>query len=104
MTEAEKLFASIGNGLEHAKSGQFFGNPCYKIRSKIFICFSGGGMVFKLGGSIRSMALDLPGGQIFRPFGKHNPMREWIWVPYERSDKWPTLAIAAKKYVEDTMI
>src|SRR6185369_5996564 len=100
MTEQEKLYTSIGQKLKDAEQSQMFGKPCFKINGKAFICFFQNEMVFKLTGDIRSEALELDGSQLFDPSGKKRPMKEWVQVPFDYSDKWKKFAKEAMKYVD----
>ena len=56
-------------------------------------------MVFKLNGEMHSNALSLDASQLFDPSGKKRPMKEWVQVPFDYSDKWDEFANSAKEYV-----
>lgn len=99
MTEQEKLYLSIGKKLKDAEQSQMFGKPCFKINGKAFICFFKNEMVFKLTGDIHKDALSLDGSQLFDPSGKKRPMKEWVQVSADYSDKWNKYAKEALKYV-----
>lgn len=100
MTEQEQLYLSIGKKLKEAEQSQMFGKPCFKINGKAFICFFQNEMVFKLTGDIHKEALTLKGSQLFDPSGKKRPMKEWVQVSGEHSDKWTKFAKEAMNYVK----
>ncbi|MDR2010837.1 MAG: hypothetical protein LBQ22_10185 [Bacteroidales bacterium] len=99
MTDQEKLYISIGQNIKDTEQSQMFGKSCFKINGKAFICFFQNEMVFKLTGDIHKEALNLDGSQLFDPSGKKRPMKEWVQVSAEHSDKWEKFAIEAKNYV-----
>ena len=103
MTSQEKLFYEIGEKLKGAEKSQMFGKPCFKTGGKAFICFFQNEMVFKLSGVTHGNALKLKGAQLFDPSGKKRPMKEWVQVPYDFSDKWQAFSRAAMKYVEENL-
>jgi hypothetical protein len=98
MTKEELVFTKIGITLKDAVRGRMFGKTCFKINRKAFICFFGNEMVFKLNGDAYTNALKLPGSRQFDPSGK-KPMKEWVQVPFEHSDKWHQLAEASLDYI-----
>lgn len=99
MSKEESLYLSIGQSLENAEQSQLFGKPCFKVNKKAFVCFFQNEMVFKLAGEAHSEALSLQGSQLFDPSGKKRPMKEWVQVPYDYSDKWAEYAKWALDYV-----
>jgi hypothetical protein len=99
MTKEEEFYISIGNNVADAEQSHLFGKPCFKIDGKAFVCFFQNEMVFKLTGESHSEALSLDGSQLFDPSGKKRPMKKWVQVPYDYSDKWMVFAIAAQEYV-----
>ena len=99
MTKEETLYTSIGQKIKDAEQSQMFGKPCFKIKSKAFICFFQNEMVFKLTGDVHQEALSLKGSQLFDPSGKKRPMKEWVQVPFIHNEKWVQYAKAAMKYV-----
>jgi len=99
MSKEETLYTSIGQKLKDAEQSQMFGKPCFKINGKAFICFFQNDMVFKLSGDAHKEALSWDGSQLFDPSGKKRPMKEWVQVPAQYSDKWARLAKEALKYV-----
>jgi len=103
MTKEEKLFIEIGQQLEDTVQSQMFGKPCFKIKSKAFVCFFQNEMVFKLNGEIHKEALSLDGSQLFDPSGKNRPMKEWVQVSYYYKDNWLKYANEAMKYVSESI-
>jgi hypothetical protein len=99
MKEQEELYLSIGKKIKGAEQSQLFGKPCFKINGKAFICFFKNCMVFKLTDKVHKDALSLDGSELFDPSGKKRPMKEWVQVPYDYSDKWPKYAKSAFDYV-----
>src|SRR2546430_16104786 len=99
MTKQEELYLSIGLKIKKAEKSQLFGKPCFKVNGKAFICFFQNEMVFKLTGDTHSEALSLDGSKLFDPSGKKRPMKEWVQVPYDYTDKWKKYATEAMKYV-----
>lgn len=57
-------------------------------------------MIFKLTGLVHRDALALEGSQLFDPSGKKRPMKEWVQVPSDHSDKWAKFAKEALQYVK----
>src|SRR6185369_18027693 len=100
MTKEETLYTGIGQKMKDAEQSQMFGKPCFKINSKAFICFFQNEMVFKLTGDTHGEALSLEGSQLFDPSGKKRPMKEWVQVSSDYSDKWKKFAKEAMKNVE----
>lgn len=101
MTEQEKAYLGIGQGIKGAEQSQMFGKPCFKLEGKAFISFFQSEMVFKLSGKAHENALSLPGSQLFDPSGKKRPMKEWVQVPYAHSAQWETFAREALKYAQE---
>ena len=93
---AEELVAT-----SPAVAGKMFGMPCLKNNGKAFAGFYQDAMVFKLSGSRHAEALALPGARLFDPTGRGRPMREWVEVPVEHASRWPELARAALRYVDE---
>ena len=56
-------------------------------------------MVFKLTEEKHREALSLDGSQLFDPSGKKRPMKEWVQVPFKRSQNWAEYARSAMAYV-----
>ncbi len=101
MKEQEQLYLEIGKKIKSAEQSQLFGKPCFKVNSKAFICFFKNCMVFKLEGKQHKEALALDGAELFDPSGKKRPMKEWVQVPFDYSDKWGKYAKAAFDYVSE---
>lgn len=99
MKEEEALYISIGQNLPDAEQSQMFGKPCFKVNKKAFMCFFQDEIAFKLSGDIHREALSLDASQLFDPSGKKRPMKEWVQVPFDYADKWPSFAEAAMQYV-----
>ncbi len=100
MTKEEKLYTEIGQKIKGSEQSQMFGKPCFKINGKAFVCFFQNEMVFKLTGDNHRDALSLDGSQLFDPSKKKRPMKEWVQVPFDYSDKWKKLAKASLDYVK----
>lgn len=101
MTKEEELYNTIGEQISGALQSQMFGKPCFKINGKAFICFFKNAMVFKLklNSEPHKAALYLTGTQLFDPSGKKRPMKEWVQIPFNLSERWKEFAICAKNYV-----
>jgi hypothetical protein len=97
--DVRQLYTQIGMAIPGAVESQLFGKPCFKMNGKAFISLFEGKMVFKLTGDVRSEALSLDGTNLFDPSKKGRPMKEWIEVPEDYSDRWPGFAQAAAAYV-----
>ncbi|MCD6019938.1 MAG: hypothetical protein K0S53_3059 [Bacteroidetes bacterium] len=100
MTKEETLYIEIGKRIKEAEQSQMFGKPCFKVNGKAFVSFFENEMVFKLTGDAHKDALSLDGSQLFDPSGKKRPMKEWIQVSADHSDKWRKFAKAAFDYVK----
>ena len=98
LTEANKYYLSICREIEEAEESQMFGNPCFKINKKAFVCFFENEMVFKLTGDYHSEAISLDGTQLFDPSKKGRPMKEWVQVPYHYKELWKGFAKSALEY------
>jgi hypothetical protein len=75
------------------KPGQMFGMPCLKRENGKVVggLWKDGGLTVKLTDeAAREQALTLPGATQFDP-GMGRPMREWVLVPADQSDRWPAL-------------
>src|SRR5262245_22073736 len=102
MKQQETLYKTIGQKIKDAEESQMFSKPCFKINGKAFICFFQDEMVFKLTGKTHEEALNLDGSQLFDPSGKKRPMKEWVQVSFDHSDKWTKFAKEALKYVKSS--
>jgi hypothetical protein len=101
MKEAEKLYLETGQKFKDSEESQMFGKPCFKINGKAFVAFFKDCMVFKLTDKAHKEALSLDGSELFDPSGKKRPMKEWVQVPFDYSDKWKKFAKAAYDYVKE---
>lgn len=99
-TAPEEAFHKSSEKLKEAQLSKLFGHPCYKINKKAFCCFYKEHMVFKLESDSHATALAIKGAQLFDPSGKNRPMKEWVQLPKESAEQWPSLAKAAYKYVK----
>ena len=99
MKENEQAYHTAAKKIDNATESQLFGKPCYKINGKAFCCFFQNEMVFKLENEAHSAALSLDGSQLFDPSGKNRPMKAWIQVPIDYSDKWDEFTQAAAQFV-----
>jgi hypothetical protein len=102
MTKEQELYLQIGKSLKNAEESQMFGKPCFKIKSKAFMCFFENSMVFKLPGDTHKDAISLKGAKLFDPSGKGRAMKEWVQVTADHKDKWKVLATAAYEYVKSS--
>lgn len=84
----EELFYKNGQSLTDAEQSLMFGKPCFKVNKKAFCCFFNDCMVFKLSGDAHKNALSLNNSVLSDPSGKNRPMKEWVQVSFENSDKW----------------
>lgn len=94
----EELFYEIGESITESIRGNLFGKPCFKYKTKAFICFFEYCMVFKLSGKAHQDAMALEGSKHFDPSGKGRPMKEWVQVTFDHSELWTFYANEAKKY------
>ena len=82
-------------GVSRAK---MFGMPSVMVGGKAFAGLNGESMIFKLSGEAHRSALALEGAKLFEPMAGR-PMKEWVCVPAEQSERWLELAGAALDYV-----
>jgi len=85
--------------LPDVAEGSMFGMRCLKLGGKAFAGGYAGGVTFKLPPGRREQALALAGAVLFDPAGKGRPMKEWVVVPAEHSERWDDLADDAAGYV-----
>jgi hypothetical protein len=73
--------------------GRMFGLRCLKYRGKAVVALHETGLAFKLGqgSAAHAAALEEAGATIFDPAGGR-PMKDWVRVPVDRSEKWPEWA------------
>lgn len=98
-----KLFDTIAQEFAspeaHIKKSNAFGAPCLKVRGKMFACWWGEGMVFKLDAETFAQGLKLQGAHIFNPMGKGKGMKQWLVLPYAQRAKWRAYTQYALDYV-----
>jgi len=101
---ARALFDQIARDLalsyDGVTTGQIFGKACIKTHGKALAAFFQGDIALKLVGNDHSAALALDGAQLWDPSGKHQPMKEWVLIPFACAQQWPNLAVRALHYVE----
>jgi hypothetical protein len=90
----------VSEGLADAGvvKGSMFGMPSLKIDGKMLAGMYGDAMTFKLPPEPREQALALAGAQHFDP-GMGRPMKEWVLIPLEHAETWPTYASLAMEFV-----
>ncbi len=101
MTDVHKLdeiAAQFGPELEVA-TGKWFGKPCLKVGSKVFVALFEGDLAFKLTGKAHAEALQIEGARLFDPRGKGHPMKEWVQIPAAQSSTWGRFAELACQHV-----
>ena len=100
MTDAEKFFNELTQGIPDAKPGKMFGALCMKLpNGKSAAMFWKDAIVVKLKGNHLQEALHLKGAQLFEPMdGK--PMKEWVQIPFDYKDKWKGFALASADNVK----
>jgi hypothetical protein len=90
----EELVEELAARDPAVQAGTMFGKPVVKRNRKVVAGLDGTFMLFKLSDpDEREQALALDGAGPFVAMGR--PMREWVQVPFEHADEWPTLAEAA---------
>lgn len=99
MTKAEELFHSIAKDLPDAREGKMFGALCIKApNGKAAAMFWKEYMIFKLENKDEAAAMKLKDAKIFDPMDGR-PMKGWVQLSYEHSDKWSGFAKKAMDYV-----
>jgi hypothetical protein len=93
-------YDAVSKGLADAGvvGGSMFGMPCLKIDGKMLAGLYGDAMTFKLPLEPREQALALAGAEHFDP-GMGRPMKEWVVIPLEHAETWPTYASQAMEFV-----
>ena len=99
MTDAHQHFLDVGGSFPETTESKLFGEPCFKIDGRAFVCFFENEMVFKLDGDAHIEALSLDGSYLFDPSKKGRPMKEWVQVPFEYKEKWTQFAESALAFV-----
>jgi len=99
MPRSEKLFHQIINKVPDAIEGKMFGASCIKtMNGKAVAILWKENMLFKLDEKIQQEALKLDGSGIgSHLYAPDKPMKGWVSVPFNHSDKW---ADFTKKAVE----
>lgn len=101
MTDVQKLeeiAAQFSPELDVA-TAKWFGKPCLKAGSKVFVVLWGSDLAFKLTGQAHSEALQIEGAHLFDPRGKGHPLKEWVQIPASQSSIWRRFAELAYEYV-----
>ena len=98
MTTLDEIAAQFGPEPDVAR-GKWFGKPCLKAGSKVFVALFEGDMAFKLAGEAHSEALQVKGARLFDPRGKGHPMKEWVQIPAAQSSTWGRFAELSCNYV-----
>jgi hypothetical protein len=68
--------------------------PGLRAGGKVFAGLFGDAMVFKLGAGSgeHGAALGLSGAHLWDPSGRDRPFKDWVEVPSDHADRWPSLA------------
>jgi hypothetical protein len=101
MPESEQLkeIAAQFRPNQQVAIAKWFGKPCIKVGSKVFVVLWGRDLAFKLTGQAHSDALQIKGAHLFDPRGKGNAMKEWVQIPKRQSSLWSRYAGLAYEYV-----
>ena len=93
MPEPQELFHIIARDLPNAVEGKLFGALCIKsINGKAAAIFWEDNMLFKLGAKDQRSALELDGARVgTHLYAPDKPMKGWVLVPAQHSDKWTGL-------------
>ena len=104
MTTLETLGEIAGRftASHEVQVGKWFGKPCLKSNTKVFVVLWGEDLAFKLTGDAHAEALKLSGAHLFDPRGKGHAMKEWVQIPAAQSNSWTQYAQAAFDYVIGT--
>ena len=102
MTNSEELFRQIIIEVPDATEGKMFGASCIKsINGKAAALFWKNNMLFKLDEKTQQEALKLNGSKIgSHLYAPDKPMKGWVLVPAQHSDKWTDLTQKAIAYLE----
>lgn len=102
---SEEIYHQIGEQLAQEQgtaSSQMFGKPCLKKGKKAFAVFYEDEMVFKVGREEVEMLLHkYTGSKRFDPSKKGRPMKDWLQVPADYKDDWPSLAKQAMEFTNN---
>lgn len=100
VSENQKYFEEIVEGIEGAELGNMFGKPCGKINKKAFVAFFKDEMVFKIGmEGIKEQLIRYEGAKNWDPSGKNRAMKDWIQIPPTYQSDWKKLAIKAIEFM-----
>lgn len=100
MTEAEKHFAELAEGIPEAQQRKMFGALCLKAANgKAFLLLKNENISIKLNGPLLEEALSLNGATIFEP-SEGKKMNGWVQIPAEHQNKWKSFARSALLEVE----
>lgn len=97
MSEAENEFHKIINIIPHATLGKLFGAQCIKASNgKAIAVLWKDALMFKLDEASGQEALTLSGATVgAHLYAPDRPMKGWVTVPFEHSEKWMYLAAKA---------
>ena len=99
MTSSEQLFHEIATALPNVTEGKMFGALCIKApNGKAVAMLWKNDMIFKLEGKSLQQALSLDGAKLFEPMD-NRPMREWVQLTFDYSERWQEFAEKALEYV-----
>ena len=99
MILSEQLFHEIATSLPNVKEGKMFGALCVKAQNgKAVVMLWKNDMIFKLDADTLKDVLSLDGAKLFEPMD-NRPMREWVQLSLDYSDRWKEFAIKALDYV-----
>ena len=99
MNPSEQLFHEIATSLPNIKEGKMFGALCIKaLNGKAVAMLWKNDMIFKLEVKNLQEALSLDGAKLFEPMD-NRPMREWVQLSFDYSDRWQEFAVKALDYV-----
>ncbi|RHX79671.1 DUF773 domain-containing protein [Leptospira yasudae] len=77
-------------------SGKWFGLNSLNLDGKPFVTFFQGELVLKLGAEkIAEIISRYPGAKLFDPSGNDRAMKDWLQVPVEFQEDWPSLGESA---------
>ena len=102
MTRSEELFHQIIDEIHDAIEGKMFGAPCIKSKNgKAVAILWKDSMLFKLDEKAQQDALKLNGATIgAHLYDPDKPMKGWVSLPLEHSDKWTDYTKKALAFVK----
>jgi hypothetical protein len=99
MTKEEQLYHEIASKLSDTREGKMFGALCLKVpNGKAFAMLWKNDMIFKLDHKSLQEALSLDGAKLFEPMD-NRPMREWVQLSSDYSERWFEFSQKAQEYV-----